>query len=103
MTRAKNEYEQLSKTPKEYFQLLKQIQDMWETQPNISDANLKSITVPTWIVDGDHEEGIKIENTVFMASQIPNAGLLILPETSHFAFLQDPKLFNISLRKFLSS
>ena len=35
------------------------------------------------------------------AATIPGAGLLILPNTSHFAFLQDPTLFNAALLHFL--
>ena len=50
--------------------------------------------MPTWIVDADHDEAIKRENTEFMAAQIPGAGLLLQPEVSHFSFLQDPKQFN---------
>jgi len=57
--------------------------------------------VPTWIVDGDHDEAIKRENTEFMAAQIPHAGLLLQPHVSHFSFLQDPLLFNCDLLHFL--
>ena len=76
---------------------------MWETQPNITRAQLNSIKVPIWIVDGDRDEGIKRENTEFMAEQIPNAGLLILPQVSHFAFIQDPEQFNTEVLHFLIS
>ena len=34
---------------------------------------------------------------------IPGAGLLILPNTSHFAFLQDPALFNAAVLNFLDA
>jgi len=61
----------------------------------------KDLTVPTWIVDGDHDEAIKREDTDHMAALIPGAGELILPEVSHFAFLQDPTLFNAALLHFL--
>lgn len=37
------------------------------------------------------------------AATIPGAGLLILPNNSHFAFLQDPALFNAALLDFLDS
>jgi hypothetical protein len=53
--------------------------------------------VPTWIVDGDHDEALKRENTDHMAALIPGSGELILHEVSHFAFLQDPVMFNQSL------
>ncbi len=36
-----------------------------------------------------------------MAAQIPDAGLLIQPDVSHFSFLQDPDQFNADLLHFL--
>ena len=44
---------------------------------------------------------IKRENTLFMADHIPNSGLLIEPQVSHFAFLQDPQQFNADVLHFL--
>ena len=57
--------------------------------------------MPTWIVDADHDEAIKRENTEFMAANIPNAGMLIQPEVSHFSFLQDPQQFTTDVLHFL--
>jgi pimeloyl-ACP methyl ester carboxylesterase len=74
---------------------------MWATQPNWTDAQLKTIDKPVLIVDGDHDEAIKPEHNNYMAETIPNARLVILPKTSHFAFMQDPELFNAVLLKFL--
>jgi pimeloyl-ACP methyl ester carboxylesterase len=75
---------------------------MWASEPHFTDDQLRGIRVPTWIVDADHDEAIKRENTDHMAALIPGAGELILPAVSHFAFLQDPALFNASLLDFLS-
>jgi len=75
---------------------------MWATEPHFTDDQLSNIKLPTWIVDGDHDEAIKRENTDYMAATIPNSGELILPAVSHFAFLQDPAMFNASLLRFLS-
>jgi hypothetical protein len=47
---------------------------MWATQPNFTKAQLGAIKTPTWIVDADHDEAIKRENTEFMAAQIPGSG-----------------------------
>lgn len=99
--RAKQEYAQLSKTPKNYEDFFNQISKMWATQPQFTKAQLNSIKTPTLIVDGDRDEGIKRENTEFIAEQIPNAGLLIQPNVSHFSFIQDPERFNNDLRLFL--
>lgn len=101
IARAQKEYEHLSATPTQYSAFLDQIGKMWATQPNWTAADLKSIKVPTWIVDADHDEAIKRENTEFMAANIPNAGLLLQPEVSHFSFLQDPQQFNTDVLHFL--
>ncbi len=101
IARAEKEYGTLSPTPTEYKSFLAQIEKMWETQPNWSADTLKTIAVPVWIVDADHDEAIKRENTEFMASNIPGSGLLLMPEVSHFAFLQDPAQFNADVLHFL--
>jgi len=102
IARAEKEYERLSSTPAEYQSFLAQITKMWETQPNWTAEDLRGITVPVWIVDADHDEAIKRENTLFMADNIPGSGLLIEPEVSHFAFLQNPRQFNADLLRFLA-
>ncbi len=101
IARTQREYEVLSSTPDEYNVFLDEIRKMWATQPNFTAEQLNRIHVPIWIVDGDHDEAIKRENTEFMASQIPAAGLLIQPCVSHFSFLQDAEQFNTDLLHFL--
>jgi pimeloyl-ACP methyl ester carboxylesterase len=100
--RASHEYAGLSPTPGAFKAFLNNISHMWTSEPHFTDDQLRSIKVPTWIVDADHDEAIKRENTDHMASLIPGAGELILPAVSHFAFLQDPTLFNEALSNFLS-
>jgi pimeloyl-ACP methyl ester carboxylesterase len=102
-TRAASEYAQLSPTPGQFKQFVADVERMWATQPEFTAAQLKGIAIPVWIVDADRDEAIKRENTDQMASLIPGAGELILPEVSHFAFLQDPVMFNQTLLRFLSS
>jgi pimeloyl-ACP methyl ester carboxylesterase len=101
VARAQQEYDQLSPTKGQYREFLNQITEMWQTQPNWTAADLQKITVPTWIVDADHDEAIKRSNTEFMAANIPGAGLLIQPEVSHFSFLQDPAQFTADVQHFL--
>jgi len=99
--RAGREYEAYSATPKEYDAFVEQISKMWASQPNWTDEQLKAITAPVLVVDGDHDEAIKREHIEYIASTIPGAGLLILPNASHFAFLQDPEFFNYAVLHFL--
>ena len=103
IARAGQEYETHSATPKEYKSFVDQISRMWAEQPNWSDAELKAIDTPVLVVDGDHDEAIKREHTEYIAATIPHAGLLILPNTSHFAFLQDPRQFNFAILHFLGN
>ena len=102
IARAEKEYQALSPTPDQYKSFLDQIGKMWETQPNFTAEQLHGITVPTWIVDADHDEAIKRENTEFMAGAIPDAGLLLQPQVSHFSFLQDPQQFTGDVLHFLA-
>ena len=99
--RAGHEYSEHSATPKEYEAFVDQISKMWADEPNWTDAQLKAINVPTLIVDGDHDEAIKRAHTEYIAATSPRAGLLILPNVSHFAFLQDPRQFNFAILHFL--
>jgi pimeloyl-ACP methyl ester carboxylesterase len=101
ISRAEQEYRQLSPTPDGYKAFLTQIEKMWATQPRWTAKQLGTIKVPTWIVDGDHDEAIKRSNTEFMAAHTPDAGLLLQPEVSHFSFLQDPQQFNGDVLHFL--
>ena len=99
--RAGAEYRLMSATPDEYDAFVAQIGAMWAREPNWSDAQLRSIKAPVLIADGDHDEAIRRAHTEYLAATIPGAGLLIFPSTSHFAFLQDPALFNAALLDFL--
>jgi len=101
IARAGEEYKRLSPTPNEYKSFVDEITRMWETQPNWTEADLGKIKVPTWIVDADRDEAIKRENTEFMAAHIPEAGLLIQPNVSHFSFMQDPEQFTDDVLHFL--
>jgi pimeloyl-ACP methyl ester carboxylesterase len=101
IARAGDEYRAHSSTPKEYDAFVEQISKMWASEPNWTDAQLAAIAAPVLVVDGDHDEAIKREHTEYIAATIPHAGLLILPNASHFAFLQDPELFNFAMLHFL--
>jgi len=101
--RTQEEYQKVSPAPSAFAAFRAALDKMWNTEPAFSDAQLRGIRVPTWIVDGDHDEIIKREETDRMARLIPGARELILSRTSHFAFLQDAKQFNEALLHFLLS
>ncbi len=101
IARAGGEYTKLSATPKDYDAFVDQISHMWASQPNWSDADLRKIKATVLVVDGDRDEAIKRAHTEYIAATIPGAGLLIVPNASHFAFLQDPAFFDFAVLHFL--
>jgi pimeloyl-ACP methyl ester carboxylesterase len=102
IARAGQEYRTLSATPGGYDAFVKAISAMWATQPHWTASRLRAIRTPVLVVDGDHDEAIKRPHTEMIAATIPGAGLLILPNTSHFLFLQDPDQFTWHIMHFLS-
>lgn len=103
IARAGREYEKLSPTPKQYQSFLAQITQMWNTQPHWTKDDFAKIKTHTWIVDADHDEMINHDQPRTMADWTPDAGLLIEPEVSHFAFIQNPDQFNADILRFLKS
>lgn len=97
------DYRRLSKTPDEYDAFVEQISTMWATEPAYTDAELGAITTPTAIVLGDHDEAISREHTDHLAATIPGAELIILPEASHFAMLQDPDGYTKAVLDFVDA
>ena len=92
------EYAKLSPTPDQFDAFVTQISEMWASQPNWTDDQVKAITVPTAVVVGDHDEAILPEHTKKIAALIPGAKLVILPEASHFAMLQASAEYTAAIR-----
>lgn len=102
LKRAEQEYNTASKDKDQTFTKLNDaLTAMYATQPNWTAQQLGGIKVPVLVADGDRDEVIKREHTEEIARSIPGAGLLILPNSSHFAFLQDPALFNAAMLDFI--
>ncbi|MER9459766.1 MULTISPECIES: alpha/beta hydrolase [unclassified Mesorhizobium] len=101
--RSGRDYKRLSKTPDQYDAFVAQISHMWESEPAWTKEQLGKITTPTAIVAGDHDEAIKREHTEYMASVIPGAKLIILPNASHFAMLQAPDEYSQAALDFIDA
>lgn len=101
--RSGRDYKKMSKTPDQYDAFVAQISHMWESEPAWTKEQLGKITTPTAIVAGDHDEAIKREHTEYMASAIPGAKLIILPNASHFAMLQAPDEYSQAALDFIDS
>jgi pimeloyl-ACP methyl ester carboxylesterase len=102
IARTGKDYARLSPTPGEFDAFKAQISEMWATQPNYTKDQLRAITVPTVIFDGDHDEGIEPAHSAEMAELIPGAKLVIMKDASHFALWQKPDEFNATVLEFLA-
>ena len=101
--RSGRDYKKMSKTPDQYDAFVAQMSHMWESEPAWSKEQLAEIITPTAIVAGDHDEAIKREHTEDIASAIPGAKLIILPNASHFAMLQAPDEYSQAVLDFIDA
>ena len=76
---------------------------LWEVAPNFSEDELKSISVPFLILDGEVEEIVRSDQPVRLAELIPGATLVLMPGVGHFAMFDKPDEFNRIVLEYLAS
>jgi pimeloyl-ACP methyl ester carboxylesterase len=64
-------------------------------------AELKSIAQPTLVVNGNRDVMIPTINSFILSQHIPNAQLIIYPDSGHASHFQFPDLFLLHARAFL--
>ncbi|MEA3097264.1 alpha/beta hydrolase, partial [Caballeronia mineralivorans] len=65
----------------------------WGVQQGGSDDYLKTIKQPTLIVNGSNDVDIPTVNSFIMQQNMPNAQLIIYPDSNHGAHHMYPGLF----------
>jgi pimeloyl-ACP methyl ester carboxylesterase len=95
------DYAELSSTPENFNELVKDLSLMQRMQPNYSATELSKIRVPVVIVQSEHDEFIRREHAEYLARSIPNAAFVLLDGVSHFAPLQRPEQFNTAMLAFI--
>ena len=95
------EYAKMSPTPEGFDDFVNAIVTMWGTETLLTGDDLKSITVPTLVVQGEHDEAILAKHSADIADTIPGAGLLVLKGVSHFALFQAPGEYTAAIRAFI--
>jgi pimeloyl-ACP methyl ester carboxylesterase len=102
LKRVPTEYRRLSPTPGDWDAFDAAVGKMWATEPALTAEQLGTISVPTVLADGEHDEAIRPEHLRYLSATIPGARLVFLPGLSHFAMLQDPVAFDAAVLKFLT-
>src|SRR5262249_14585629 len=75
----------------------------WEQFSGERFAALKTVRQPTLVVSGIHDEMIPVSNSYALAEGLPNAVLLIYPDSGHGSLFQFHEPFTRQVCAFLAS
>ncbi|MFM7336136.1 MAG: alpha/beta fold hydrolase [Tabrizicola sp.] len=95
------DYAKISPTPDGFDAFLGAVATMWGTSKPGGMEALPNITVPTLVVQSQHDEAILMSHSEEIAATIPGARLQVLPDVSHFAIMQDPAGYTAAIRAFV--
>jgi pimeloyl-ACP methyl ester carboxylesterase len=73
----------------------------WERYTGKRFADLESIRQPTLVVNGVHDEMIPVRNSYWLAEHLPNAILLVYPDSGHGSLFQFHESFTQQASLFL--
>jgi pimeloyl-ACP methyl ester carboxylesterase len=74
----------------------------WERFTGERFADLRTIRLPTLVVNGVHDEMIPVENSYWLGENLPNAVLLTYPDAGHASLFQYHESFARHAAAFLS-
>jgi pimeloyl-ACP methyl ester carboxylesterase len=75
-----------------------------QSRPSLYDitGELAAISAPTLVVNGDEDEAC-LEPGLLLKRTIPTAGLLVVPNSGHALNLEEPELYNDTIRTLLAA
>ncbi|MCR9058299.1 MAG: alpha/beta hydrolase [Rhodobacteraceae bacterium] len=95
------DYAEMSPTPDGFENFLGAVAKMWgSSKPGGPDA-LKSVTVPTLVVQSEFDEAILMDHSKMIAEIMPSADFLVLEDVSHFASFQAADEYTDAIRNFI--
>lgn len=89
--------------PGAWKNLLRAIVDDVASAPLLSAAQLRNARLPILLVYGDRDVFVPADHAVAMFRQLPDARLLIAPDTPHQVMVSQPALFNQAAATFYRS
>lgn len=97
------DYAKMSPTPDGFEGFVAGVSEMWFANKADGLETIKAITVPTLVVQSEHDEAILHDHSAAIAENIPGAKLLVLDGTSHFSMFQKPEAYSAAIRDWLAS
>jgi len=74
---------------------------VWAKSGDKSCADLKKITQPVLVTNGNHDTMIPTLNSFTLSEHLPNAQLIIYPDSGHGALFQHAGAFTSHVSEFL--
>ena len=75
----------------------------WREQRGERYAELSHVKQPTLVVNGHHDIMVPTVNSYILSQRIPNAELIVYPDSGHGSLFQYPELFVTHAARFLDS
>ena len=75
----------------------------WGTHPGERFAYLKNIKQPTLVVSGNHDVIVYTVNSLHLVQNLPNAKLILYPDSNHGSWYQNHEDFVFEANRFLDS
>ena len=75
----------------------------WGTHPGERFAYLKNINQPTLVVSGNHDVIVYTVNSLHLVQNLPNARLILYPDSNHGSWYQNHEEFVFEANRFLNT
>ncbi|WP_330184028.1 alpha/beta hydrolase [Nocardia sp. NBC_01503] len=83
-------YGEVSPDGEDHFPIVaRKLAEMWESQPDLTPADLRALTTPTLVVSGD-DDAVTLEHTIALYRAIPDSQLAVIPGASHLLVMEKP-------------
>ena len=79
-------YQEYAPDPTHWHVLIEKLWAMTLSGPNYTQVDLAKIQAPVLVMEGERDRFIRFEHTEELSRMIPNASLLIVPQTGHNVF-----------------
>ena len=103
LTRHRLDFMRMSPTLERFEDLQPKLDPMQKYEPNYSLEDLRRISVPVAVIQGDRDEFIKLDHAKYLAASLKDSRFELLEGLSHFAPIQDPARFNETMLRCIKS
>ncbi len=65
------------------------------------ESQLKTMSLPSLVITGEHDLTVKTEESIRLAGELPCAELVVVPDCGHLPHEEQPEAFLVAIRNFL--